>query len=422
MITEELLKRYLAGNCTAAEQEQIAEWYASFDNQPPYFVLDQSPEANALKEQTKAVIQSLIASHTLQAIHTPAMPPTAVISTYKTPKRMVAYTAIAAAILIVFMGGIFGTFSGQNLSKKELAQQTPSSSNTAVAIMPGSNKAILTLADGSAIVLDSAQNGVLTEQGNAHVVKNSNGELVYKTVDNKPAGAIAYNKLSTPRGGQFMLTLPDNSKVWLNAASSIKYPTVFAGNERRVEITGEAYFEVAAAASPQSPSGEGGVVKTPFIVKIITPSGDGGEVQVLGTHFNINAYNDEGSIKTTLLEGKVKVSGSLSMAGNQQPVTLKPGEQALITSNHKLEITDDVDLNQVMAWKNGLFQFDDVTIQTVLNQVARWYDVEVVYERDVSKDRFKGKIYRNTDIAKLLNILELSGAHFKIEGKRVIVQ
>lgn len=418
MVTEELLKKYLAENCTAAEQERIAEWYASFDNQPPYFEYDKSPEANALKEKTKIAIQSIIASHNLSYTNTPVVH---LSTTGKAPKRIFIYTGMAAAILILLMAGIYWVFFNRISSSKEVVQKV-SSSKTPVAITPGSNKAILTLADGSAIVLDSAQNGALAQQGNVQVVKSNDGELKYlSAAESQQSSVIAYNMLSTPRGGQFMLILPDNSKVWLNAASSIKYPTAFTGNERRVEITGEAYFEVAPATLP------GGKEKKPFIVKMITPSGDGGEVQVLGTHFNVNAYYDEMSIKTTLLEGSVKVSK------DDQSILIKPGQQASLISSKSNKSPQDLsrpvgiqvqpaDIEATMAWKNGLFQFEDVTIQTVMSQVARWYDVEVVYVRDVSQDRFRGKIYRNTDIAKLLNILELSGAHFKIEGKRIIVQ
>ncbi|NII28117.1 FecR family protein [Pseudoflavitalea sp. X16] len=414
MITEELLKKYLSGNCTAAEQQQIAEWYASFDSQPPYFEDDKSPEAKALKERTKATIQSIIASHTLPDTDTPATLSVNISSRDKVRKSMFIYAGMAAAVLIVLMAGIYWVFFNRVSSQKEIAQKA-SSSSEAVVITPGANKAMLTLADGSVIVLDSAQNGVLVEQGNTNVIKNSNGELVYKTVGNKHPGnyrdAVTYNMLSTPRGGQFMLTLPDKSKVWLNAASSIKYPTVFAGNERRVEITGEAYFEIEKDPNK------------PFRVDILLPTGKGGSVEVLGTHFNINAYNDESSIKTTLLEGKVKVTPTIgSQLAARSSKLLSPGQQAQLNSHDEIKVVNNADIEATMAWKNGLFQFDDVTIQAVLNQVARWYDVEVVYERDVSKDRFRGKIYRNTDIAKLLKILELSGAHFKIEGKRIIVQ
>jgi ferric-dicitrate binding protein FerR (iron transport regulator) len=414
MVTEELLKKYLAGNCTTAEQERIAEWYASFDDQPPYFEHDKSPEANELKEKTKAAIQSIIASHTLPAANTPTAQPATIVSMHKARKRMFTYTGIAAAVLIVLMAGTYWVFLNRVSSKKEIVQKALSS-DTAIAITPGSNKAILTLADGSAIMLDSAQNGALAQQGNVQVVKSNDGELKYlSAADSRQPAAVAYNRLSTPRGGQFMLTLPDNSKVWLNAASSIKYPTVFTGNERRVEITGEAYFEIE-----KNPN-------KPFRVDILLPTGKGGSVEVLGTHFNINAYNDESSVKTTLLEGKVKIinrtSSMPATAGNKAPVFLAPGQQAQMNNNDEIKIVNNANIEATMAWKNGLFQFDDVTIQTVLHQVARWYDVEIVYERDVSQDHFRGKIYRNTDIAKLLNILELSGAHFKIEGKRIIVQ
>jgi ferric-dicitrate binding protein FerR (iron transport regulator) len=291
------------------------------------------------------------------------------------------------------------------------------------------------LADGTTVVLDNASNGMLAQQNNVQVVKSKDGELKYQpamagTMGNRfrKAGTITYNMLSTPRGGQYMIVLPDGSKAWLNAASSIKYPTAFMGNERRVEITGEVYFEVKPVTSRQVGTGsKGEQEKIPFVVKIVTPTGNGGEVEVLGTHFNVNAYDDEGAVKTTLLEGKVKVVKRETENGkrekdNEFAAVLKPGEQAVIAAHSPLTIDHSPDLESVMAWKNGLFQFNNVTIETVMRQVARWYDVQVVYERDASKDLFRGKIYRNTDMSQLLKILELSGAHFKIEGKKVIVQ
>ena len=223
-------------------------------------------------------------------------------------------------------------------------------------IAPGGDKAILTLADGTKVVLDTAGNGAITRQGNVTVIK-LNGQLAYQPSTLTSTSTLTYNTISTPRGGQYQLVLADGSKVWLNAASSLRFPTAFAGKERRVEVTGEAYFEVAHDAA------------MPFIVQ----RGEA-EVKVLGTHFNINGYEDEPSLKITLLEGKVRVSS------RDQTAVLKPGQQAqLQTTNSKLQTTNQVDIDEVVAWKNGLFQFEQADIKTIMRQVARWYNVDVVF-------------------------------------------
>ena len=202
-------------------------------------------------------------------------------------------------------------------------------------LAPGGNKAVLTLGDGSTIVLDDAKNGALTQQGNTKVLK-LNGKLTYD-----PAGTkndeILYNTITTPRGGQYQIELPDGSQVWLNAVSSLRFPTAFAGKERRVEVTGEAYFEVAKNAT------------MPFKVVIATPAGNGTEIEALGTQFNIMAYNDEVAVRTTLLEGSVKINQ------DSKPVLLKPGQQARL-QDKSLKIIENVDTEEVIAWKNGYFR------------------------------------------------------------------
>ena len=422
-ITEELLTRYLAGDCTPAEEQLIAEWYASFDHLSPYFDNENSAEAIDLKAKIKTAIKSTIAGETRQASE---LSSTKRIGTQALRKSILAHSRIAAAILILLTAGLFWMLLKNNATNPKAIVKNAPPVNDSASIIPGANKAVLTLADGTTVVLDNAANGTLAQQNNVQVVKSKDGELKYQPAMNNGsprAGAITYNMLSTPRGGQYMIVLPDGSKVWLNAASSIKYPTAFTGNERRVEITGEVYFEI----KPLNPPAGGGQ-KIPFIVDILSASGGGPgcRVEVLGTHFNVNAYGDEGVVKTTLLEGKVKVV-------NRESAILKPGEQAIASGlspltpdrnrdRSLLTIDHSPDIESVMAWKNGLFQFNNVTIETVMRQVARWYDIQVVYERDASRDLFRGKIYRNTDMSQLLKILELSGAHFKIDGKKVIVQ
>ncbi len=317
------------------------------------------------------------------------------------------WTRIAAAAVVVLALGLGGywfisRFATNKVVKKEQPAQQPASD-----VQPGGNKAVLTLADGSTITLDSAQNGKLAQEGSARVMKEG-ASLKYEA--NNTSSAVTYNMLATPKGGQYQLILPDGSKVWLNAASSIKYPTAFAGDERRVEITGEVYFEVEQLRNTSDQ-------KVPFIVKISTPSGAGGQVEVLGTHFNVNAYSDEPAMATTLLEGKVKVS---SMVNGQSSI-LKPGEQAVLTHDSRLTIHDNVDMELAVAWKNGLTAFKSADIKSIMRQVARWYNVEVVYEGTIPQRTFTGGVSRDAKLSELLHLLEVSKVHFRIEGNKVIL-
>lgn len=274
-------------------------------------------------------------------------------------------------------------------------------------VKPGGNKAVLTLADGSTILLDDAKNGALTQQGKTNVIKME-GQLAYSASDYGTT-ALLYNTITTPRGGQYQVILSDGSKVWLNAASSLKFPTAFNGRQRTVEITGEAYFEVAPVILKNF------TAKIPFIVKIITPAGDGGQVEVLGTHFNINAYSDEAALTTTLLEGSVKCVNGTHTA------FLKPRQQSQIGKNGLLKVSNGIDVSKVVAWKNGLFDFEGLSFATLAHQIARWYDVELVNDQKVN-ERFYAQIPRNTQLPELLHALELTGkVHFKLDGKRIIV-
>jgi len=280
--------------------------------------------------------------------------------------------------------------------QQQIARSQPSNNDLA----PGGNKAILTLSTGKQIVLTGARNGKLAQQGDADITKTADGQIVYGKGDESAAAEVSYNTTSTPRGGQFQVVLADGTKVWLNAASSITYPTVFTGTDREVEITGEVYFEVAHNAAK------------PFRVK-----SNGQIVEVLGTHFNINAYKDEPVITTTLFEGSVKINKGTASA------LLKPGQQSLVTeNNHAIKITDNVDLDQALAWKNGKFYFTNTDIEEVMRQVARWYDVDIEYEGKVPNIRLSGSCYRNLTASKALAILEYTGINFKIEGRKIIVQ
>ena len=315
------------------------------------------------------------------------------------PLMNISRWMVAAAFFIVLIVGASYFLIFNNNSKKIVKTAVSFKQNSKDDVAPGGNRATLTLGDGSTIVLDSAQNGTLTQQGNTKIIKIDNGQLAYKVAKSNAGLEIEYNTVTTPRGGQYQLVLSDGSKVWLNAASSIRFPAIFTGSERNVEITGEAYFEVAHNA------------EMPFHVKV-----NDMDVQVVGTHFNINAYEDENVIKTTLLQGSVKVS-----EGNLNTLII-PGEQAGIekTSN-RIMLKAGVNLNEVVAWKNGFFYFEGLDFGTIARQLSRWYDVEVIYKRTID-DLFYAKIPRNTKLSVLLKALELTGkVHFEIEGKKVIV-
>jgi transmembrane sensor len=261
---------------------------------------------------------------------------------------------------------------------------------------PGGNKAVLTLSDGSSIVLDSARNGVLTQQSGAKILKLNNGQLVYNLIHEKPTG-LAYNTLVTPKGGQYEVVLPDGSKVWLNAASSLRYPTAFTGKDREVELKGEAYFEVAKNE------------EKPFRVRVNDIA-----VTALGTSFNVMAYPDEPVAKTTLEEGSIKV-----LRGSKG-ILLYPGQQAR-AENNELKLVRGVDMEEVTAWKNGLFKFNGADIETVMRQISRWYNVDIAYEGAKTTNDFSGVISRNTNISNVLKILEYSGVHFRIGNNTVTV-
>jgi len=307
---------------------------------------------------------------------------------------------VAASLLILVMASISYFYFSKN-DNKEMQRIVAKKTNQKNDIPPGGNKAVLTLANGSSIVLDSAQNGTLTQQGNAKVVKLNGGKLIYQKDENTNAVAVQFNTITTPRGGQYQLVLADGSKVWLNAESSITFPTAFTGNERRVEIKGEVYFEVAHIAT------------MPFHVKV-----NNIDVEVLGTHFNINAYDDDEVMKTTLLEGSVKVS-----KGNES-ILIAPGEQAGVSnSSDNIEVKKNVDVEEVVAWKNGKFIFNNADLKTIMRQLQRWYNIDVVYKSKIPDDEFIGVISRNVNISEILKMLETTGAvQFEIDGRKIIVK
>jgi ferric-dicitrate binding protein FerR (iron transport regulator) len=301
--------------------------------------------------------------------------------------KMLRYVVAASLLLAVLTG--FLLYRNNPVSEKPTAQSTTNLPQAA----PGTRKAILTLSDGQSIQLGGDPQNI--NDGGAAITTN-NSEVVYTTTKQT---AVAYNTIATPKGGEYQVTLPDGTQVWLNAETSLRYPTSFTGSERRVELTGEAYFEVAKNA------------KQPFIVQ----SGET-VVKVLGTHFNIMAYPDESIQKTTLTEGSV----ALSKGGGHE--ILKPGQAGTIAHGTNNIVVASTDIEQDLAWKNGNFYFQKTELSTIMKQLARWYDLEIRYSGTVPKKRFVGKISRYTNLSDVLDVLRLSDIKFSMTGKTLTVE
>jgi transmembrane sensor len=385
----DLLKRYQLGTCTEEERKWVEGWYSERRNNI----------YNPLTNEEEALAGEKIYSNVMTVL------------TYESQKNVVplwrqprVWWVAAGTILLMATTWYFV------MNNKPVTTQTAEVPKPVIqpTVVPGGNKAVLTLADGSTIVLDSAADGALTQQGATMVMKKQDGELVYKTEGNQAQQAVAMNTISTPRGGQYQVVLPDGTRVWLNAVTALRFPASFTGDKRVVELTGEAYFEVA-----QQPAANGNG-KRPFIVNILSAAGEN-QVEVLGTHFNVKAYNDEASIKTTLLEGSVKMS-----SGRGQYL-MKPGQQARVERNGQMVLDEDADVDEAVAWKNGRFQFTDASVETVMREIARWYNVEIEYAGKVPAEKFEGEIPRNSNITEVFKILELSNVHCKIEGKKIKV-
>jgi transmembrane sensor len=299
-------------------------------------------------------------------------------------RRFPVYQAAAAVLLLIIAGGVL-------LWPKPHKTITPEII-TYADVAPGHTGAILTLSDGKQLTLDSLNNGVIANQSGSSVALQQ-GQLSYHSNSN---AATSYNTMSTSKGRQFMLVLPDGTKVWLNAASALTYPTAFTSNQRRVKLSGEAYFEVAPNA------------KQPFVVDV----DHRGAVEVLGTSFNINAYTDEADVKTTLLSGSVRTGG----------VILSPGQQAAQKPGEAVVVHNDVNIAKVTAWKNGRFDFTDASLPEVMRQLERWYDIEVIYEKGIPDTYFYGKISKDLPLSGILKALEAAHVHFRIEdGRRLVV-
>lgn len=374
------------------EKRKVEKWYEDIDESGD---ISGSEELLQIKEQ--------IYQRTWDKLN----PRARVIPFYKRPFFRVA----AAAVVAVCITSAYFLFLNKIKPATTIAKVHKHVFTNDVTA-PATNKAILTLGNGKTIVLDSVANGPLAQQGNAIVSKLNNGQITYDA-DNNSATKIQYNTLTVPKGSKpVQLILADGSEVWLDVASSITYPTVFPGKERKVEITGEAYFQVAPLTL------KGGNGRVPFIVSVSSALADrkGVEIQVLGTHFNVNAYDDENSLKVTLLEGAVKVE----RPGNES-LNIKPGQQAEINAEGKMELNKEVDLDEIMSWKNNWFNFNTLTVPEIMQQIERWYNVSVTYQGKPGNKHFSGIVSRNNNVSEVLKIMEQAGIKFKIEGRNITV-
>lgn len=304
--------------------------------------------------------------------------------------RMNKWKWIAASVVFVLGIGAYLLLENRN------DPQQPAVIVNAVQIQPGRDGALLTLADGRQVSLDSVRNGIVALQDGV-TAKVVNGALVYEGNGNK----MQYNTMSTPKGRQYHLILPDGTKIWLNAASSIKYPTVFTGRERNVQISGEVYFEVAKNSSQ------------PFRVSV----DNGMHIDVLGTSFNVNAYQNDNNSYTTLIGGAVRVTAE--HAGNS--AVLKPAQQAVLMPGAVLSVNSNVDVEKVIAWKNGIFNFENASLEYVMKEIERWYDIDVVYKNGIPDIKFWGKITKDVSLSGILIALEKTKVHFKLENNRTLV-
>ncbi|WP_229203985.1 FecR family protein [Dyadobacter alkalitolerans] len=387
MRLEELFNRYYNGLATASEKGELMAFIRSSKDDA---VLERflkkgweelNPSDGILTNETSNAMLSSILDATLK-------------DEKQTKVIRIGWLryAAAAAVFVLIGLGAWWKLTPDPATKIVLRAQTKTSD-----VKPGGAKALLTLSDGSAIELASAKSGFLTRQGAAEVSKSQEGILVYNAKPGNATEKVSINTLSTPKGGQYEVLLPDGSKVWLNASSSIRFPSTFPSSERKVEITGEAYFEVAKDKG------------RPFRVKF-----NKSEVQVLGTSFNIMAYPEEGPSKTTLVEGSVFIRNV------NQNTKLKPGQQAAVLSTGKIK-TQYIALDEAVAWKNGMFYFKDASVEEVMRQISRWYDVEVLYAGTIPVRQFTGRVSRHVNLSEVSGMLRYAGVNCRIEGSRMII-
>jgi hypothetical protein len=395
---KDLVDKALAGG---ASQEELRVLTDALKDDPDYAVTEQvttylstQPATHTLPSQERIsnMADEILAADKLAGMSAvPERSQVRVIALWK--KLAVAAVILAAAITTFYLWP-----NNKKPFKGVMGPQAPIAGD----INPGNNKARLILASGATILLDTLVSGIIPVQGSTQVAKCEDGQLSYTTAEGVPVAngitTALYNTVVVPRGGQYKLILADGTEVWLNAASSLHFPVAFTGNERVVELDGEGYFEVAKDAA------------RPFTVR--TKRAD---VKVLGTHFNVCAYDGE-DWKTTLLEGKV------SARRNTAEATLTPGNQAILAVNGEtFRIVPNADLDEAIAWKEGFFQFNDASVASIMQQVSRWYDVDIEYKDTATRAQFNGRINRNIRLSGIVNALQQGGIKCSIDNNRLLV-
>lgn len=412
---EYLLKQYLANTCS---KEEMAELFSLMEDLTSNEALLHPFQEywNLSKEKGPSDNRQWDELFLAMMHQTRDMAPLPKPNITRGPRQLFRLPLVAAAVILLLAGVLFWRmfYNTDTRHRSKPSRGSYTLIRYRNDVMPGGNKALLTLANGTTVILDSMKNGVLCLQGGTKVVKKANGELIYEVAagNNVPGGdSISYNTISTPRGGQYQVVLPDGSKVWLNANSSLRFPTRFAGNTRQVELSGEAYFEVIKNVS------------NPLRVMIIPQLGHKGgaaahQLEVLGTSFNVMAYDEEKEVRTTLLEGALRITDAGGKDGN----ILKPGQQAETKEGSRdVHIVSDVDVEASIAWKKGYFNFDKADIHTVMRQLSRWYDIQVSYSGNGEDKVFWGGMQRDLPLSDVFRILEKSGVEFTIDGKKVVV-
>lgn len=375
-----LAQKYLEGTATGEEMAQLHAWYDAADDEEIEMVfLHRQETQEAMSRRLFAGIQEKMKRNTrVRRI------------------KLMRWVAAAAVTGLMFAAAWY-FFVNKSTTSPSIITHKPVTPNIIEDVLPGGDRARLVLGDGRVILLDSLQDGAIPNDAGLRIRKE-NGQLIYDASGIPAGNAISHNTIITPRGGQYQVVLPDGSKVWLNAASSLQFPTAFIGDRREVAITGEAYFEVAKDKIRK------------FIVDVDGRS----SVEVLGTHFNIMAYNDENEIRTTLLEGKVRIGAAKGSDPADKTFILRPGQQAVIKQD--VQVHDKVNTDAVMAWKNGFFYFSSTDIQTIMRHVSRWYNVDIAYEGAIGPRYFTGEIPRNMNVSHVLKILETADVHFRLES------
>ena len=377
---EFLLLRYMEDKATSEEREELGQYLLNQDNEDSILeIMEELLVTEDVMHDYDDKNWGPLLEKLLQKINTLKQTGQTIVIKWK---RIVATASI---LFVVVLSGYLALFRTDTEQVRLIKATQPIDVKA-----PENNRAMITLSNGQKVYLDSAINGSLLQQAGVVVMKLADGKIVYEGSSKE----YINNTLTNPKGSKVIdITLSDGSRIWLNAGSSLTYPVAFVGNERKVSIIGEAYFEVMKDK------------KRPFKVDI---SGKG-EVEVLGTHFNINAYDDEANIKVTLLEGSLKVNNTL----------IEPGQQ--VQASDKVKIIENVDLEEVIAWKNDMFIFNNQDIKTIMHQISRWYDLEIIYQVNNSKKTYSGMVSRNNKISKVLMILEKAGIKFKIEERKLTI-